>query len=374
MRHHRHLHAWDGVHRWTSLACTVFLLLLCVTGLPLIFRQEIDSVLQAPIRSPAHAGNQRASLDAVVQSALARYPGAKILFASQEPHDTSIWYVTVQRPAPSSRLDQAAVDAATADVLGTPRMAENGVMGFIRSLHVDLFAGQRGELFLGVMGVVFLASLVSGVVLYAPFLRHRPFGSVRRSKPRSAWLDLHNLLGIATLVWALVVGATGCINSCADLLIAHWRAQTLAQLQLRPSADSPRIGTYEAAFRHAFEQMRDEEIRFVAFPGTAFTDATHLGVYVRGRSVLRARTMNAIFSDTRDAYRPDEMPWYLKLLFLAEPLHFGNFGGLPLKLLWALYDLVTITLLTSGLILWLLKRPRQATTSAHARISPRPTP
>ena len=31
------LKLWFLVHKWTSLVCTVFLLLLCLTGLPLIF-------------------------------------------------------------------------------------------------------------------------------------------------------------------------------------------------------------------------------------------------------------------------------------------------------------------------------------------------
>jgi uncharacterized iron-regulated membrane protein len=30
---------------WSSLVCTVFMLLLCVTGLPLIFHEEIDEYL-----------------------------------------------------------------------------------------------------------------------------------------------------------------------------------------------------------------------------------------------------------------------------------------------------------------------------------------
>ncbi|MBS0219683.1 MAG: PepSY domain-containing protein [Proteobacteria bacterium] len=36
------LRSWYGVHKWTSLVCTLFLLLLCLTGLPLIFKAEID--------------------------------------------------------------------------------------------------------------------------------------------------------------------------------------------------------------------------------------------------------------------------------------------------------------------------------------------
>ncbi|MFW5972828.1 MAG: PepSY domain-containing protein, partial [Bacteroidota bacterium] len=34
--------AWFEIHKWTSLVSMVFLLMLCVTGLPLIFHHEID--------------------------------------------------------------------------------------------------------------------------------------------------------------------------------------------------------------------------------------------------------------------------------------------------------------------------------------------
>lgn len=36
-----------------------------------------------------------------------------------------------------------------------------------------------------------------------------------------------------------------------------------------------------------------------------------------------------------------------------QPLHFGNYGGMPLKILWALLDLLAILVLASGLYLWL---------------------
>ena len=47
-----------------------------------------------------------------------------------------------------------------------------------------------------------------------------------------------------------------------------------------------------------------------------------------------------------------EMPWYAKVLLLSQPLHFGDYGGLPLKIIWALLDLITIVVLGSGLYLW----------------------
>ncbi len=44
---------WSSLHTWTSLISTAFLLMLCITGLPLIFHDELDSVLhRAPCSPP----------------------------------------------------------------------------------------------------------------------------------------------------------------------------------------------------------------------------------------------------------------------------------------------------------------------------------
>src|SRR3546814_3694373 len=50
------------------------------------------------------------------------------------------------------------------------------------------------------------------------------------------------------------------------------------------------------------------------------------------------------------------MPWYLTALEVSRPLHFGDYGGMPLKILWTLLDLVTIVVLGSGLYLWIARR------------------
>jgi hypothetical protein len=48
--------------------------------------------------------------------------------------------------------------------------------------------------------------------------------------------------------------------------------------------------------------------------------------------------------------------WYLTVLQLSQPLHFGDYAGLPMKILWTLLDLVTIVVLGSGVYLWLRRR------------------
>ena len=44
------------------------------------------------------------------------------------------------------------------------------------------------------------------------------------------------------------------------------------------------------------------------------------------------------------------------LMALSQPLHFGNYGGLALKLLWAAFTIVTLVVLASGMYLWVARR------------------
>jgi len=50
------------------------------------------------------------------------------------------------------------------------------------------------------------------------------------------------------------------------------------------------------------------------------------------------------------------LPWYLRALEVSRPLHFGDYGGLPLKIIWALFDVALIIVLMSGTYLWLSRR------------------
>ena len=63
----RAITGWFLVHKWSSLVCTAFLLMLCVTGLPLIFHDEIDAAL-SPVQplSPVPAGTRLLDLDRLV--------------------------------------------------------------------------------------------------------------------------------------------------------------------------------------------------------------------------------------------------------------------------------------------------------------------
>ncbi|MBV1933734.1 MAG: PepSY domain-containing protein, partial [Parvibaculaceae bacterium] len=58
-----------------------------------------------------------------------------------------------------------------------------------------------------------------------------------------------------------------------------------------------------------------------------------------------------------------DIPWYIKGLFLSVPLHFGDYGGLFLKIIWALLDIAAIIVLGSGIYLWLGRRTNSRKTN-----------
>jgi uncharacterized iron-regulated membrane protein len=375
MATNRSLRAWRWLHTWSSLVCTAFMLLLCLTGLPLIFHHEIGHLLGTEVEAPEieHHG-PRASLDAVVQAARARHPERVVQFVSQDEEDDRIWFITLTpTPEPTDDFRSVVVDARTAQVLGQPRFDE-GFMWVMFKLHVDLFAGLPGKLFLGAMGLLLVLAIVSGVVLYAPFMRRLDFGTVRHERaPRIRWLDLHNLLGIVTLVWALVVGATGVINTWADLLVKVWQADTvdtlLAPYRGQPLVPEPERGSLQRALEAALAQAPGTRLSFIAFPGTAFSSPHHHTFFLRGQTPLTARLLQPVLVDARsaEASAAPPLPWYLTALLVSQPLHFGDYGGLPMKILWALLDLVTIVVLGSGLYLWLKRRqPRSRAEEAGA--------
>jgi uncharacterized iron-regulated membrane protein len=209
-------------------------------------------------------------------------------------------------------------------------------------------------------------AIISGVVLYAPFMRKLAFGTVRRERtPRTRWLDTHNLLGVVTLVWALVVGATGMINTWADLVLDYWQSDQMAQM-VAPYKDLP-VPTQLASMQQAMDAAQalqpGMDFGFIAWPGTPFSSPHHYGIFMRGRDALTARLYQPILVDAQTAQVTDSrrLPWYLTALLISQPLHFGDYGGIGMKILWALLDLATIVVLGSGVYLWLRRGRRERT-------------
>ncbi|OZI47931.1 PepSY-associated TM helix domain-containing protein [Bordetella genomosp. 5] len=357
---------WYLVHKWTSLVCTVFLLIICLTGLPLIFHHEIEHwldegkpIVEMPADTPL------ASLDKVEATARALYPNEVVDYLFLDAEEPQAYVGMAPTPGEGIAKGHAVrVDTRTAEVLHDgPLYSEDkfSFMGIMLALHVDLFAGLPGELFLGFMGLLFCIAIVSGVVLYGPFMKKLEFGTVRASRStRLKWLDLHNMLGIVTLVWAFVVGVTGVINELSTPLFRMWQANELTAL-VAPFQGKPvptQVAAPQRVAETALAAVPGSKLTTIAYPGNAFGSPHHFIVWLRGDTPLTSKMNTPVLVDavSGDLVKVAHMPWYLTALELSRPLHFGDYAGLPLKIIWALLDLITIVVLVSGLYLWLARR------------------
>jgi uncharacterized iron-regulated membrane protein len=269
-----------------------------------------------------------------------------------------------------------ALDARSGAIISEPK-PRRGITFYLLKLHTDLFLGLPMTLLFGAMGIVLILSLVSGAVIYAPFVRKLAFGEIRRSSPRAKWLDLHNLIGIVTLAWVLVVGATGAMNTLAAPLFDLWRARELPGL-IRKYQGAPlpaRLSSVDAALALARRASPDMKMVSVVFPHSRFSSPRHYLIWTKGKTPLTAHLFVPVLVDaeTGELTGALSLPWYLRALELSRPLHFGNYGGLPLKIIWALLDIAGIVVLASGLYLWLRKR-RPAYRTQRAAIGESITP
>lgn len=352
---------WAWVHKWSSLVCTVFMLLLCLTGLPLIFGHEIGHLLGDEVEPPKMSKNTPfASMDDVIASAKSRYPNDVVQYVFKEPDESTFWFVSMGKTPLDEDNKFLMIDSRTAKILDEPKFDE-GFMHIMLRLHVDLFAGLPGMLFLGLMGFLMVIAVVSGAVLYAPFMRRIAFGEIRKNRTtKLKRLDTHNFLGVVTLVWVFVVGLTGVVNAWSELVVNYWQADQMAEM-IAPYKDLPpptRFASIQAGIDVAKQLEPDLNLAFIAFPGTAFSSQHHYGIFMNGNSPLTARLYKPVLIDAQTSGLTDsrEIPWYMTAFLISQPLHFGDYGGMTLKVIWAILDILTIIVLWTGLMLWWKKR------------------
>ncbi len=362
MQSKRALGRWFALHEWTSLVCTLFILTACLTGLPLIFHHELESLF-AEEDDGVSGKSQVLNFDGLLASAEAANPGMVVQMVLRQQTDPNVTIVglgrTIDAPLEESLLTRVSnFDGRVLDA----GSAYDGLLGTLTQIHVELLAGQMGMFFLGLMTILLLLAIISGVVLYAPFMGNRSFATVRDGDTRRRWFDLHNSLGMILAVWLFVVSITGAVNTIGSPMIQMWLMtdmQTIvADDMAQPIAESARRTSFQAAFEESQQRLPDSDFYFAMFPGNGYSSDRHYLIFNTGREPLSSRLFKPVIINayTGDYIAAPELPAYLQMLLLSQPLHFGDYGGIWLKVAWAVLDVAAIVLLWSGLVLWWRRR------------------
>ena len=358
---------WFWWHKWTSLICTAFLLLLCLTGLPLIFHEEIEHFTKKEHNYVPVANAIQKPLDELVNTAKRHFPGKVVKLVYWDKEHAGLLSITLGETATSGyETDKYVIlNSYTGKVEDTPVVEENFMYIMLR-LHVDLFAGIPGKLLMGFMGILFLVAIVSGVMLYGPIMKKFDFGMIRTEKSRRLkWLDMHNMLGIVTITWVTVVGLTGVINALSDMVLYFWQQGQLQEMTAPYKNAAPLTGKL-SSLQDAVNLVQQKEPKMLpyilAFPETVFSSKHHYAVVMRGNTPLTERLLKPALVDAKTGQLSDmrDMPFFVNAYFISQPLHFGDYGGMPLKVIWAIFDIASIFVLISGIYLWFARRKSNA--------------
>src|SRR5690606_23913873 len=128
-------------------------------------------------------------------------------------------------------------------------------------------------------------------------------------------------------------------NTLATPILAYWKDTALADLTRAYDAPAPIVqrASLDAAVERARAALPGRTLQFVAFAGAAYLTDHHYAVFFHRDTPLTTRLTPPALIDARTGQLPAvaHAPWYVKALSLSQPLHFGDYGGLALKIVWA---------------------------------------
>ncbi len=324
------LHAWLGFH----LALLMSLVLL--TGTIAVFSDEIDWLIQEDMRvTPGETMAGWGELDRSVREAIPE--GHDIVMMQSSGGDRTAWRFLVSRTDATPYFVN--VDQWTGKITGTSSTLT--VQRFLRDLHRYLFMpGVIGLPIVGSLGFVLLLSTYTGLKTAG---RLRTTAMRLRTDRGSRILvgDAHKAVGIWASWFVLLIAITGVwylaelISSAADAPFEPGRPE-LSESRLAEIGENPQVVSADRIIRAASAQYDSWVPDVIIYP------QSETGVVmVTGRStdpLVRTRA-NSVFIDPYDGSvietrRSEELGAIAYLNELADPLHFGDVGGLTTQIIW----------------------------------------
>lgn len=359
------------LHHWVGLYSGIIIGVLSLTGAIAVFIPEIDSLIKQQhyhATSTAYSSKYpqfSRALDTLFQ----RYPDYKSLSLTlpQSKKDPVTVQMQLGKKQGNARYEFF-IDAGQDKVLGQ-RLAQNSLANYMRQMHVRLYEGSWGRQLVGLAGIALFVVSLTGLVIYGNFMKKQRFPEVRhRLNLRIRMADWHKIFGIASLAFNLVISITG-----AWLGLQPWLMKSLDIVppnrhelakQIDPEDDRSMKIHWEQVFQtleQHFPEMQPRRIT-VSTNGQA-----SIGISGNIKGHIFERNTNILDISKVDyrvlfRYKVSEQPFSSQFFFVQEALHFGDYGGLGLKIIYAILGLTSGFLSISGFIIYVYRKNTKSKT------------
>jgi hypothetical protein len=228
----------------------------------------------------------------------------------------------------------------------------------MRDYHRFLFFPMGGLYIVGAFSFVLLGMLITGITIHKGWWKKFFFLRLGQGL-RVLWGDLHKLFGVWSLWFIAVISLTGCWylieKGLADVGVdIQLDTPIITQNALREYGPAPPRISLKAALNTADRAMPELDVKKVEFPwqpGEAFRfQGQTSAALVRDRSNMII--VNPYDGSVMFQQSTTEETLFQRWIDTADPLHFGTFGGITTKVVWAIFGVGLTFLILTGTWLW----------------------
>lgn len=360
------------IHVYLGIFVALHLIVLTVSGSVLLFKDEIESLGGAPSENYSLPDSSAKPLiNDFFQNILKKYPNTRPLAYSLEEEAPHIAQV---RLAPNNGKEfrgslRVYFNTFTGEEVAAPKKP-NSFMDWLLRLHREFLLGSNGKIYVAFIGLLYAFSLISGFFIYGNFSKKTSYGDIRQGSTRTGSSDLHRFLGVTTFAWGLLIGVTGLFLGLNSTLINLYQYAEIKKISAQYKAPAPsQLPSLDKVLASAQAALPQSSFDFMAFPDTQFSPPNSFLVLMHGNTAWTEKLVELVVVDatTGDFVEVRTLPWYLKFTMLSEPLHFGNYGGLTLKILWLILSLISLALPVLGIYIWYTRKFKKAARSQEKK-------
>nr|WP_321239117.1 PepSY-associated TM helix domain-containing protein [uncultured Tolumonas sp.] len=371
------------LHTWVGLIAGMVLFVAFYAGVITLFRGEVTQWQQPELRAQATASP--AEYQAWLDRFIALHPQASDEFWMILPgeHEAQLRFMWMETGKPERQMvTQAGLQSAEEEKIETGDLAH-----LINQVHFSLaIPGMTGRTFLGVVSLLYALALVTGIVIHLPRLT-KDFWLLRKQQgERRHWLDLHNLIGVISLPFHLIFAWTGAIWGLSALLYGLFNSAIFDQQlysatgqTFMPMSSAQRTGVVQVPIPadlllRKLPEAAEFTPKWLHYKnyGDSSTQVEIVAQQEKQLSQNKLVVLNAITGQLLQDQTGDNESLNHGMMMGLYSLHFGDFGGIAIRLLYAMLGIGGCFLFYSGNQLWInaqlknrqLKIQRQGITMA----------
>jgi uncharacterized iron-regulated membrane protein len=361
---------YKDVHIWIGIVCGLMLFIAFYAGAVTMFEKPLERWASPP--SALAAPPPLEDADRLVAAVLAAHPqAASRYFVSVRPTaDQPARVYWQERGERRREFREFGASFAADGSLQVEATRKAPVAQLVDTLHqlVGLpFPDGIARAVMGAVALAYAVALVSGLIILLPTLAKDVFALRVGRNIKRMWLDAHNALGIFSLPFHLVIALTSVIFAFHDQIYdAQDKVVYPGGIQWGGHEEPP---TGERALP-ATELLRRVELQLPGFEVHGFgfhQEDGHLEASVTGLDVTRGTRARTYATTHLDPYTgtvdPHDLPGHMEPWDAAVNaffmLHFGSFGGNPMRWLYLLMGLAGAALFYTGNLLWVESRRRR---------------